>query len=155
MSKHVERKIAEGFGDLPPPAADALHTQVGGEAEQDCAPFQGKRWRELTPDVLDLHHYALFWFTPQAFHYYLPAFLTGGLAAPDAVFVVTILQILQPSDRESLAAFRQTRWALLSDSQIEALEAWLRWLLTQAPPGGVFAGEINDALKTVQQRFWW
>lgn len=155
MPRDLEKTIAGAFGDLPPPAGDQLHTQVGGEAEQDCAPFQDKPWRELSPDALELHHYALFWFTPPAFHYYLPAFLTGGLAAPDSVFVVTILQLLQPSDRESLAAFRQKRWTLLTAPQIAAVEAWLRWLLSQAAPGSVFAGEINDALKIVEQRYWW
>jgi hypothetical protein len=154
MSKNVEEQIVAAFADVPAPDEGRLHDR-STEAAADCEPFQGKRWQEVPAEVLDRHQYALFWFTPEAYHYYLPAFLRAGLVAPDAVFVLSILQQLMPTDNEARARFRQARWGRLSPAQLAALQQWLQWLHEQAPPGGVFQEEISDALNVVLDRHWW
>ena len=155
MSEDVEITIRNAFTDVLPPAEDELCDSVGGEAFADTQPFRGKRWQELGPDFLERYQYALFWFTPKAFHYYLPAFLLGGLARPDAVFVVTILQLLQPTADDTRARFREERWGLLSDAQVDSLEKWLCWFLDQTNPGPIFASELQQGLQVVRDRFWW
>ena len=156
MPTNVEVTIEEAFADAKPPFEEDICTSVGDEPLEDTEPFRGKRWQDLVdPEFLDRFQYALFWFTPEAFHYYLPAFLKAGLLQPDAIFVTTILQILQPAAARTSAAFRRQRWELLTNTQTMALDEWLRWLVGQATPGGVFEEEINEALQIVRDRFWW
>jgi hypothetical protein len=147
--------IERAFAEVPPPADDNLYTAVGDEVYEDTEPFRGKQWQELAPDFLQRHYNALFWFSPEAFHYYLPAFLKGGLVTPDADYVVTILNFLEPTARETLAGFRAQRWARLSVAQITALEVWLRWILENAKPGPVFEAELKRSLQVVRDRYWW
>lgn len=156
MPTNVEITIEEAFADVPPPSEEDLCASVGDEPYEDTDPFRGRRWQDLVdPDFLDRYQYALFWFTPEAFHYYLPAFLKAGLLKPDAIFVVSILQLLQPTDAGTSAAFRRQRWELLTDIQTRAFDEWLRWLIGQTTPGGVFEEEVKEALQVVRDRFWW
>jgi hypothetical protein len=153
MTTNIERIIEQGFEHGAPPAETSLTTSRGDEELEDTKPFRGKNWEDLDPDILPRYQYALFWFTPEAFHYYLPAFLRAGVTTPHAVYVTTLLQLLQPTNDHTLAKFRKERWGLLTDPQIEALEQWLYWLLGQTKPGG--EGEVEDALRVVRDRFWW
>lgn len=155
MTSSLEQVIARAFADVPPPPEDRLRASVGDEAEEDTEPFRRKDWKEIGDDLLARHHYALFWFTPEAFHYFFPAFLTGGLRVPSAVHVITLLQMLRPGNDPSSARFRKDRWRRLTKPQVEALAMWLRWLRSQAPKGGVFEEEVDGALDVVAKRYWW
>jgi hypothetical protein len=147
--------IDQAFADVPMPSAKDFCASFGPEAAEDTEPFVGKKWQDLDPDFIDRYQGALFWFTPEAFHYYLPAFLKAGLARPKAVHVVTILQLLQPTSAETRFEFRKQRWKRLSEPQILALADWLRQLQPHAQPGGVFDEEIKQGLQIVQDRYWW
>jgi len=155
MSKDVLKTIEAAFGDTAPPAPDELCATSGDEAFEDAEPFQGRHWRSMDPDVLEAHRDVLFWFTPEAFHYYLPSFLKAGLEQPGAVFVINLLQLLRPPDDRTLAAFRRRRWSRLSVEQGKALDDWLSWLMGQAKPGGILEGEIKQAQQAVRDRYWW
>jgi hypothetical protein len=153
MQTETEKTIERAFATVHRPSDENLCASVGYEELKDTEPFRGRDWRDLDPAVLLRHQYALFWFTPEAFHYYLPAFLIAGIQRPRALYVITLLQILRPTKGAAAAAFARERWTLLTNSQIQALEEWLSWLLSQAKPGA--KGEIEDALRVVKERFWW
>ena len=155
MPKNVEITIKEAFGDVPPPSEEDLCAFLGDEPLEETEPFRGRKWQDLDPDFLERYQGALFWFTPEAFHYYLPAFLKAGLVNPDAIFVITILQLLWPAQNETSAEFRKGRWGLLTDIEITALEDWLRWLVGQTTPGDVFEEEVKKALQSLRDRIWW
>jgi uncharacterized protein DUF6714 len=150
MNEGVARKIALAFADVRPPHRDVIHASYGEEPAEETEPFKGKNWRELDSNVVAAHPDALlYWFTPVAFHYYLPAFLLAGLERPDADFVLDILLALKPEEDPTLAHFTRERWGRLDDRQIEALEAWLR---------AVFSAEnteLQDALTVLNKRYWW
>lgn len=153
MTRNVEEAIAQAFADVPSPGDERLTTYVAGEPVEDTAPYQGRTWDELDHEFLTRHHYALSWFTPGAFHYYLPAFLTAGLEEPKAVYVVSLLMFLKPTDDPTLSTFRRERWTLLSDAQIQALAEWLEWFVEHSGPNA--RGEFEDALDVVRRRYWW
>ncbi len=157
MSSDLEKKIQEAFAEVPQPPEDDLCASFGDEALEDTEPFKGKEWQELRDvELLDEFQYALFWFTPEAFRYYLPAFLLGGFQKPNAVFVLTILQLLWPGDDEESAVFRKQRWGLLSEEQRAALQEWLSWLLANhTTRESVFESEVKEALDCVTKRIWW
>jgi len=156
MSKVLKEAIDAAYSDVPPPSQDEICASVGDEAIEDTGVFRGKRWQAVAdPEFLDEHYHALFWFAPEAFHYYLPAFLKGGVEKPDAIFVITIFQLLRPREAGTQDAFRKHRWGLLTEPQLQALEKWLQWLVGQTERAGLIEGEVKGALEIVQKRFWW
>jgi hypothetical protein len=155
MRKDLNEAIATAFADVTRPKDEDYTTSPrGDEAYEESQQFWGRDWRTLEPDFLATYRDVLFWFTPQAFHYYLPAFLTIPVATDDEtpIYVVTILQLLRAIAKPS---FCRERWRMLDDGQVAVLHDWLRWLLTKAPPSGVFHDEITEAIAVIQTRRWW
>lgn len=146
--------IAKAFAQVPRPEDKDYTSSTGGEDYEESSQFFGKDWHTLSPDFLHTYRDVLFWFKPEAFLYYLPAFLNASIVADDenAIYVHTILQLLKKKSENS---FSRARWGQLSDDQIRVLHEWLKWVLSKAPPGGVFAGEINEAIDTIKERRWW
>jgi hypothetical protein len=135
------------------PDRESLCASKGEEAEQDVAPFAGQSWQDIDERTLTKHYYVLYWFTPEAFHYYLPAFLVCGLNHPRAIFVVSLIQLLRPTRAADQRVFRQRRWSTLSENQTQALHDWLVQLLEQLEPAE--QGEVASALEVVSRRMWW
>jgi len=157
MSKNVKELIEQVFPEVHPPVIEDLCEASGDEAHEETEVFEGKHWSELSPEFLHIYRDAIFWLTPEAFYYYLPAFMRASVITEDinALFVHSILQLLEPSYSDTSAAFRKKRWMLLSDEQIVVLEDWLHWLLDRATPQGVFEDEVMRAIQVVQNRYWW
>jgi hypothetical protein len=149
--------IEQAFAEGSPPAAQNLCATPDDESLEETEVFSGKQWRELDSDFLHRYRDALFWFTPEAFHYYLPAYLVAALVTGDenALYVHNLLFLIRPTRDDSLNEFRKERWEQLTDAQIQALESWLSWLLGKATPPGVFQREVQQALEKVRERYWW
>jgi hypothetical protein len=153
MSTKTKDIIERSFAQVPRPSDEDLVESPGHEELEDTEPFRGKAWDEIGHPTLLRHQYALFWFTPEAFHYFLPAFLCAALDNPGSLYTTTILQFLSPTDDKTLATFAKERWSLLTDAQIQALDEWLSYLLLRAKPGA--EGELEDAIRVVRERLWW
>ena len=81
----LNEKIAAAFADVAQPADDAI-TRCPYQCFECTAVagfFKGKKWTDIT--VADARHYhgALNVFTPEAFHYFVPAFMLASLEAYD------------------------------------------------------------------------
>lgn len=80
------RRVEEAFGVGPPPAepivcAEYLRADARGD-EGATEFFSGKRWQGLDATLLRFHRAAMYMFTAQAHHYYLPAFISASLDSP-------------------------------------------------------------------------
>ena len=148
----VETLVRRAFAKVERPPDDFLTASVGDEQLEDTEPFREKMWSDVDHDLLSRYHYAYSWFTPKAFHYFLPAILTNGLKDPKAVYVISLLMFLKPTDDPTLQRFRKERWALLTLPQIETLERWLECLARARPQ---VREEFEDALEVVTKRYWW
>ena len=148
--------IKEAFSGVPLPKADNLAASGGAEAFEEANAFRGQPWQELDASFLHRYRDALFWFTPEAFHYYLPGFLAASIETEDAnaLYVHNVLSFLRPPGSENLVRFRRERLSMLSSSQLRVLEKWLEWLRTQAIAGGVYEEELNEACEVVRFRAW-
>jgi hypothetical protein len=81
----LKEKIAAAFADVPPPADDNI-TRCPYQCFECTAVagfFKGKVWQDIS--IADARHYhgALNVFTPEAFHYYLPAFMFASIEGYD------------------------------------------------------------------------
>jgi hypothetical protein len=55
---------------------------LGTEQAEIEAAFKGLHWREVPLEVLNCHQSALSFFSPEAFRFYLPAFMLASLGVP-------------------------------------------------------------------------
>lgn len=77
MDQLVDR-IATAFEtNAAPPDRIVVHECL--ECEEVSRDFAGQRWTELSWDVLESHHDSIPLLSPEAFAYYLPAYLTAAV----------------------------------------------------------------------------
>lgn len=81
QSRHVVKtKILDAFGATPYPGDEDLVADQSGydpECTEIASAFKGKDWKDVSVEMLRKHKEALPLFTPAAFRYYLPAYMTG------------------------------------------------------------------------------
>ncbi len=78
----VRTQIEKAFARVSYPGDDNLVSKVDFrdlEREEIADFFRGKRWQTLTGDELESQNSALSFFTTDALHYYIPAFLIHAL----------------------------------------------------------------------------
>jgi hypothetical protein len=128
----VERSVREAFGTEPLPSI--YRSPRIGEVENMRAELTGVPWQKLSADQLMRHRAALSMLNPEAFAYYLPAFLLAGIEIHDIRDAV--LNALAPQggtkhlDATAPAVFAKLTSAL-TPPQKDAIRAWLRWARTQ------------------------
>jgi hypothetical protein len=93
--------------------------------------FWGKPWWQITGLQLEKHFDAIFWFTPEAFCYYLPGIFSAGIKEDRPWLIVnhSLVNMLDRSpDPTSWDEFFSIRWSKLTKSECEATQAWILWL---------------------------
>jgi hypothetical protein len=117
------RRIEQAFGVGPPPPEPI----VGAEYLRPGAPgdagvtrfFAGKPWKGLDVNLLRQHRAAMYMFTPQAHHYYLPAFILAAVDTPPEVDDIADLIIFHLSMHHD--SFWWERIRLLSPAQCDVV----------------------------------
>lgn len=143
MDKSVEdlatsalNRIEAAFGDNPPPAAMSDSKQLLDFEYDEVMSFEGMAWRDVVFDQVERYSGAIFWFSPEAFRYYLPGFLCAGLREGrcDANAYDALIGMLDRSPDPGLwDDFFLPRWPSLTDSELEAVAAWVEWLKAIQP----------------------
>jgi hypothetical protein len=114
--------------------------------------FEGLSWEMMDSDFLVKNSDALYVFTPEAFCYYLPAFLVHGFEHRETppVYVDAILGMLDRSPNPDLwdDSFRR-RWSILKTDECKALERWLL-ALSEGSEGIFDQLTLERAFDTVQ-----
>jgi hypothetical protein len=80
----VPRQIEVAFATVPYPGDDRLvENPADWEAQEIAVAFRGRHWTALPPEVLRCHDSSLTYFTPEAYRFYLPAYLLASLRPYD------------------------------------------------------------------------
>src|ERR1700687_3467403 len=80
--EHLAARVKTAFSDIPYPGDDRLMLDLyQGDWEADLAAeaFAGQHWTTVPLKLLGFHQESLHYFTPEAFRYYLPAYLLAPL----------------------------------------------------------------------------
>jgi hypothetical protein len=99
----VDRVSAAFQADSSPPERIVVHRCE--ECERVSLDFAGRTWTELSRDVLEYHHDSIPHFSPEAFAYYLPAYLLLAAKDPRRIGEM-LLYSLGPSASERAAERR-------------------------------------------------
>lgn len=118
------------FGNtVPPPKANLVRAL---ESEGIISSFQGQHWRDVPMTILIRQYAALFFFTPQAYRHYLPAYMRATVTAYDAVDMVSdsvVFSLIPPTDPELLKGYHE-RIMALTNHERAVVCSFLRFLLT-------------------------
>jgi hypothetical protein len=113
--------------DLP---KNLVLTDSYGDAVVETEPFRGLGWPDVGPHLLKRCFEVVYFFSPPAMHYYLPAFIwcSGQDFEKVRLPVNNLLNCLRPTRNAASMAWRRARWERLSLRQWKAVRLWLEWL---------------------------
>lgn len=113
------------------PTLFLVSEQLAVHEHDDVMSFWGKAWSCVTGSQLEKHFEAIFWFTPEAFCYYLPGIFTVGIQENKPWLIVnhSLVNMLDRStDPSSWDDFFVARWSQLTARECEATQGWVLWL---------------------------
>lgn len=149
--RDVARRIEEAFADVPYPGDD--HLVVGWTPEDvEIASFlRGRRWQNLPLEWLARNHEVVFFMTPEALRFYLPAYLIASLLHYDQAgnipsSVMFLLELPSADDSDGQGRF-QARFEPLSRRQREAIKAFIEYLRDEH--GEAYPEDTSPLLR------WW
>src|SRR5262245_23332260 len=88
-------KISEAFVDVTPPTSLVGHQCSECESVQTA--FEGRRWNEVPIESIRDHHDSLPLLTPEAYVFFIPAYLIAAVREPLGQIAPMVLYSLQPS----------------------------------------------------------
>lgn len=149
----LAKQIREAFADATYPGDDNLiydSRDVG--ARQIADAFRGKHWSEVPFETLLYHNDALHFFSPEAFRFYLPAYLLAVLERYEDAdilpeMLVGVLTAPDPQD-PVYSSFRR-KFDGFSAARKAAITAFLEYLLRTHPDE-----YPDDALLKALQSYW-
>ena len=145
----VANKIRAAFADVMYPGDENIV-----RAEEVCHPewneveqaFKGKHWGQLRVDFLHYHYDALYVFTPEAYRYYLPAYMLNSILYNEESDIVpaTVIYSLTPrEDPKDLDDFND-RIGGFTPLQREAVKSFLAYLRMSYPDE--YDEEVDEAI---------
>jgi hypothetical protein len=161
LDPQLAAKIEEAFATVPYPGDDWIchgDTEVarlhGSEAASIAAVFRGRHWREMPLDALSGYSSALTFLTPEAYRFYLPAYLLAVLRLSPAQLEQVpragdldqdLLYSLMPAtDTPDLWDYRHRRLDPLTPDQKSAVQAFLHWMYRER-----WGGELVEDEKSL------
>jgi hypothetical protein len=150
----VVHEIEEAFRDVTYPGDGCLTKGYSSEAFHiiNIANWlKGRRWQDLPLEELVRSHESLFFMTPQAIQYYLPAFLLASVLhyhEADPVPSTVLFFLTFPKNDEDRSRFRD-QFHLFTKSQGDSIRAFLEFIRDKYPEDYVQGNEIREMLG------WW
>ena len=132
------RLIEDAWRDVPYPGDGKIFTPESYDDEDIVNYFGGTTWRGHNPADLRAHSSAFTFFTPEAFHYWLPAFMIAAIQDPAEADVIVDYIPWYLTDRDV-----SKRWPLFSPAQRQALGGYLRFQIEH------FEGGIESERKAL------
>ncbi len=150
------KRIESAFREEKYPGDDGLTHGSSMEAVEVGDFLRARRWQDLRLGELARNHASLFFMTPEALRYYIPAFLVAAVRDYDDSDQIpsSLLSLLSPfalNDSDYQTRFRQ-RYELFNDSQRDAIRAFLEYLRdthSEDFPGGDGKDQASQLLE------WW
>ncbi|MBI2926570.1 MAG: hypothetical protein HYY24_12820 [Verrucomicrobia bacterium] len=126
----VIQLIEDAWREVVYPGDSKIFTPDSYDDEDITRYFRGTTWRGHEPADLRAHSSAFTFFTPEAFHYWLPAFMIAAIQSPEEADVVVDYIPWSVSNK-----YAASRWALFSQIQRQAVAAYLRFQIEKFPDG--------------------
>jgi hypothetical protein len=134
--------IEDAWREVPYPGDDKIFTPDSYDDEDIVNYFGGTTWRGHSPANLRAHSSAFTFFTPEAFHYWLPAFMIATIQSPEEA------DVIDDYIARHLGAHHAPKgWTLFSPVQRQAVAGYFRFQIDRF---GSAAEDERKALRVVQ-----
>ena len=150
----VRGAIERAFADVPYPGDDNIVTRskcMDLERDDVERAFKGKHWRDVLAYPVEFfryHNSALSFFTPEAYQFYVPAYLIAtaeNYAQVDVVSDAVVFSLKADGRSPESLAFYKVRMMRLTSAQREAIRLFLELLKAEHPGDDPF-GDIDKVL---------
>jgi hypothetical protein len=147
--------IEESFRDIPYPGDSSLvviRNEFDLERREILEAFAGKHWTTLRLGFLRYHHQSIFFFTPAAYRFYLPAYLLVSVLSYDKAGNIpgsVVFSLTAPEEPGPDMDRFLSRMGGFTTTQKSTIAAFLEFLL--AEHSGSFPG---NELNLVISRYW-
>lgn len=134
-SNELKQEIEAAFAEVQYPGDENIYAEgvEDPDIEKRVLRFKGTHWHEVDSEVLRGLRDGFVFFTPEAFRFYLPAFLIEYINDPDENVVNSLAFALSFARRDNLK--------LYSSQQIKAINSFLRYM--QKYPSGPVVEDIE------------
>jgi hypothetical protein len=145
--QELVQALVAAFEDSQSPSDDRIfepNTAYFFDIDQAIGDFAGKHWKQIPIAVLVKHKDNLPFFTPEAYHFYLPAFLIAAIEYPKQVDVLrdnVIYSLTPPVNNPGFEAVFSLRVSMFTRQQAQAvlnfflnyteIHSTEEWLFTQ------------------------
>lgn len=123
MNPSLVARINKAFEGMPFPAGQVVSVETQDD-EGTTEHFLGTRWQEHTPESLQ-NFTALSFFTPEAFCYYLPAYMLAAMKQPRSGIADSLIEYLCPPKNNPKRSSYWVWWSRLSTDQRRCIVAFL------------------------------
>lgn len=150
-------QVQSAFSDRAPPKKITDSKQLSDSEYAEVMSFEELKWREVSVALIEQAPDAVFWFSPEAFCYYLPGVLTAGLRAgrSDLLYFDSLIGCLDRNpEPDYWDDFFFPRFTLLSPEEITAVSAWAHWMELVEPDGyhELTYQRVKGTLELLRQR---
>ena len=128
--------IEAGFAGRNPPALMYDSKQLLDFEYDEVMSFDQMRWQDVMLSHVDQAPGAVFWFSPEAFCYYMPGFLAAGLRENNVAslaFDSIIGCLAQAPEPDNWNDFFRPRFTRFQIAELDAILAWVCWMEMQQP----------------------
>ena len=133
VAESIVEKIKLAWDGVPYPGDSNIFTPHSYDDEDITDYFRGTTWEGHSAESLRMHSSAIStFFTPIAFHYWLPAYLVAAIEDPEELDVgldSLISSLFPERDGSSFQAEQQERFALLTNEQKLAVISTLEFII--------------------------
>jgi hypothetical protein len=157
--EEIIQLIANAFDDADFPSENAVFIPSAGhifDIDQATTELGKKHWRDISVNTLQRNKDRISYLTPQAFHFYFPAFLTGIIKTPHAVDVLreNIIASLTPSKNEFTQPIFESRARTFNTRQVEAILSFFENYTAIYPPDK-WSFSIDDQIQVQTAIDFW
>lgn len=148
----INNKIEEAFSHIfCPQEKELLHPSYHSSHFWEIEDFQGKNWeswQDIPYEILENNYSGLSFFSPEAFSFFLPAYLTQALAHPSGNLLIFTIYNLTKRDDPEINFIFLSQVSQLTKQQKQAVIYFLEFV-RDTPEYFAFK-EANEAL----QSYW-
>ncbi|MCY1031136.1 hypothetical protein OV207_06680 [Corallococcus sp. BB11-1] len=149
----LRQQIEDAFSDVPRPDDSCIaYAPEAWETAELSRDFRGMHWKDVPAQRIRQHAAHLSLLSPEALHYYLPAYLLAALTDPDVRdFLLSQLSIPDESHPELRTHFK-SRFDTLPPQQRNVVQTFLRRMRDEAS-GPIARRHWSQALETYWDTF--
>lgn len=145
--ENLQSKIEAAFSDIEPPSPKNIIEHECQECRDVEQTFRNQNWRNIELKKVEWAYDKLPLFTPEAFQYFLPAFMIYSLRKPESDVCEFLVYAL--ASKKVSVEWWQERLDKFTEAQKSVCSLFLRWLL----PNREYTYDAKDIKRALET--WW